>query len=67
MSVNDGEVAGVLNFTSDGGDDVRERPGEVLRVDVDGVNSLHYCCESGGKLKGVSDEWNDDVCRGWGV
>ena len=46
---------------------MRERAGEVLWVDVDGVNSLHYCCESGGKLKGVSDEWNDDMCRGWGV
>ena len=38
-----------------------------MRVDVDGVNSLHSCCESGRKLKGVPDERDDDVCWRWGV
>ena len=65
VGINNGKIAGVFCFTSNGVHNVSERAREVLRIDVNWINSLCNCGESGGKLEGIPDEWDDNVRRWW--
>ena len=67
VGINNGKIAGVFCFTSNCVHNVSERAREVLRIDVNWINSLCDCCESGRELEGVPNEWDDNVRRWWDV